>query len=89
MARGAGRSVVIAMVMREALTLLAAGLLVGSLAAFGAAKWASALLFGLKPGDPLTLLTAMVALSAVAVLASYIPAWRASRLEPTAALRDE
>lgn len=89
MALGAGRSAVVAMVMREALTLLAAGLVVGAVAAVGAAKWAGALLFGLKPGDPLTLATAMVALSVVAALAGYIPARRASRLEPTAALREE
>jgi len=89
MALGAGRGTVVAMVMREALTLLAAGLVVGGLAAIGAARWASTLLFELKPGDPSTLLIAIAALSAVAASASYIPAWRASRLEPTEALRDE
>jgi putative ABC transport system permease protein len=89
MALGADRGAVVAMVMREAVGLLGVGLVVGGLAAFGASKWASTLLFGLKPGDPVTMLTAIVALSAVAVMASYIPAWRASRLEPTAALREE
>jgi predicted permease len=89
MALGAGRGAVVAMVMREAMTLLVAGLVVGGLAAVGAARWASTLLFGLKPSDPLTLIIAIAALSTVAALASYIPAWRASRLEPTAALREE
>jgi putative ABC transport system permease protein len=89
MALGAGRGTVVAMVMREAMTLLVAGLVIGGLAAVGAARWASTLLFGLKPSDPLTLIIAIVALSTVAALASYVPAWRASRLEPTAALREE
>ena len=88
-ALGADRRTVVAMVMREALTLLAAGLAVGGMAAVGAARWARTLLFGLTPGDPATLVMAAVALSAVAALASYVPAWRASRLEPTAALREE
>jgi predicted permease len=88
-ALGADRGAVVAMVMREALTLLAAGLVVGGLASIGAAKWASTLLFGLKPGDPATMAIAVVAFSAVAALASYIPAWREARLEPTAALREE
>jgi len=88
-ALGANRHSVVAMIMREAATLLAAGLVVGALAALGAARWAASLLFGLAPGDPTTLVAAAVALSGVAMLASYIPAWRASRLEPTIALREE
>jgi predicted permease len=88
-ALGADRGDVVRMVMREATVLVAAGVAVGGLAAIGAAKWASTLLFGLKPGDPTTMITAIVALTAVAALASYIPAWRASRLEPTVALREE
>ena len=75
--------------MREAATLVAAGLIVGGLAAVGVARWASALLFGLRPGDPATLATAAAALTVVAIVASYLPAWRASRLEPTEALREE
>jgi putative ABC transport system permease protein len=46
-------------------------------------------MFGLTPGDPLTLLTAAAVLGAVAMVASYLPALRASRLEPTEALREE
>jgi ABC-type antimicrobial peptide transport system permease subunit len=88
-ALGADRNAVVAMVMREAITLVAAGVVVGALAAFGAAKWASTLLFGLRPGDPVTMITAILALCLVAALASYVPAWRASRLEPTVALREE
>jgi putative ABC transport system permease protein len=88
-ALGADRRAVVRMIMREAAALVGAGLIVGGLAAIGAARWASTLLFGLKPGDPLTLAGAAVALTIVAVFASYVPAWRASRLEPSAALREE
>jgi len=75
--------------MREAATLLAVGLIVGTISAIAAARSAGALLFGLQPGDPATLGTAVAALGAVAMLASYLPALRASRLEPTEALREE
>src|SRR4029078_4983131 len=88
-ALGANRHAVVAMIMREAGVLVAAGLLVGSLASVGAARWASTLLFGLHPNDPLTIAAAAVALTSVAFVASYVPAWRASRLEPTVALREE
>ena len=54
-----------------------------------AARSAGALLFGLKPYDPATLAMAASALTLVAALASYLPALRASRLEPTEALREE
>ena len=47
------------------------------------------MLFGLKPYDPLTISLSAIALAAVAILASYLPAHRAARLDPMAALRDE
>jgi len=89
MALGADRGDVVGMIMREAGALVAAGMVVGGLAAVGAGRWASTLLFGLRPGDPSTLMLAIAALAAVAGVASYVPAWRASRLEPTEALREE
>ena len=76
-------------IMGEASTLVAAGLIVGGLAAAGASQWAKTLLFGLKPGDPASIAAAAAALTIVAGLASYVPAWRASRLSPTEALREE
>ena len=88
-ALGADRSAVVAMVMREAATLLAVGIVVGSVAAIVAARWASTLLFGLHPGDPATLATACASLALVAAVASFVPARRAARLEPTVALREE
>jgi putative ABC transport system permease protein len=88
-ALGADRRTVVGLIMREAAMLVAAGLIVGAAAAIGASLWARSLLFGLRPGDPLTLVAAVGALTLVAGLASYIPAWRASHLEPTVALREE
>jgi putative ABC transport system permease protein len=89
MALGADRRDVVRMVMREAGVLLGAGVLVGLVAAVAAARTATTLLFGLQPGDPTTLLMAAAGLGLVAMLASYVPALRASRLEPTEALREE
>jgi predicted permease len=89
MALGADRRAVLRMVMREAGVLLAAGVVVGLLLAVAAARAATALLFGLHPGDPATLAMAAGGLGLVAMLASYLPALRASRLEPTEALREE
>jgi ABC-type antimicrobial peptide transport system permease subunit len=88
-ALGADRSAVVAMVMREAATLLGVGIVVGGVAAIVAARWASTLLFGLHPGDPATLAAACASLALVAAVASFVPARRAARLEPTVALREE
>jgi ABC-type antimicrobial peptide transport system permease subunit len=88
-ALGAGRVDVVRMVMREAAMLLGVGLLAGTGLAVAAARTAATLLFGLQPWDPSTLMLSAAALAMVAALASYLPAVRASRLEPTIALRDE
>jgi hypothetical protein len=69
--------------------LLAIDLVVGTALAAWAGEAAAALLYGLKPRDPLTLGGAIALLAVVALFASYGPAWRASRIEPMAALRDE
>jgi len=89
MALGADRGDVVRMVMREAAVLLAAGVIVGLATSVFAARAASTLLFGLNPGDPATLVMAAVGLGIVAMIASWLPALRASRLEPTEALREE
>jgi predicted permease len=89
MALGADRRDVVRMVMREAGVLLAVGLVVGGVLAVLAARTASTLLFGLQPGDPATLGMSAVGLAGVAMFASYLPALRAARLEPTEALREE
>jgi putative ABC transport system permease protein len=89
MALGAARGDVVRMVLREAGVLLASGLLFGTALAIAAGRAAATLLFGLRPGDPATLAMAAGGLGLVAMLASYLPALRASRLEPTEALREE
>src|SRR5471032_1387050 len=85
-ALGANRGRVVRLVLREAALLLAAGLAIGT----GLALWAArAMLFGLKAYDPATFAGAIALLALVALLASYGPARRASRLEPMQALREE
>ena len=87
MAIGAKRGDVVKMILREAGILTLAGLVIGSGLALGAAQAAKSMLFGLKPRDPLTLVIAIVTLSVVASLASFWPAYRASKLDPLTALR--
>jgi predicted permease len=89
MALGANRSDILRMIMAEAGKLLAIGVVMGAALSMAAATAANALLYGLKPRDPITLVSAAVALGAVALLASFIPAVRAARLEPMTALREE
>ena len=88
-ALGADRGSVVRLVLREAALLLAAGMAIGVAFALWAGRAAGALLFGLKPYDPPTLAMAGALLAVVALLASYVPAWRAARLEPMSALRED
>src|SRR5439155_932525 len=89
MALGAARRDVMTMIMREAAVLVGMGLAIGAVIAIALAHTAAALLFGVRPGDPVSLLLGIASLAAVAALASYLPAQRAARLEPTIALREE
>jgi putative ABC transport system permease protein len=89
MAIGAERVNVLRMILREATVLTVTGLVIGTALALGSAQAVKSLLFGLKPRDPLTLVMAVVTLSAVAALASLLPAYRASKLDPLTALRYE
>jgi predicted permease len=89
MAIGAERFDVLRMILREATVLTTIGLVFGIGLALGAAQATKSLLYGLKPRDPLTLVMAVVTLSAVAALASFLPAYRASKLDPLTALRYE
>jgi len=69
--------------------VLVIGILAGTVLSLVAGRAASALLFGLKPYDPLTLTAAVALLAVIAALASFLPARRASRLDPMVALRYE
>jgi putative ABC transport system permease protein len=90
MALGADAGTVVRMIVREAGMLLVAGLAIGAwLALYAAGKTPAAFLYGLEPSDPPTLALAVVSLAAVTLLAGWLPARRASRLAPTAALREE
>jgi predicted permease len=88
-ALGAHRWQVIALVMRDTATMLLFGVLFGTALALFAGRAATTMLFGLKPYDLATLAFAVVLLAAIAVFASWLPALKASRLDPVAALRCE
>ncbi len=89
MALGADPGTITRMILGEAVHLLVIGLGVGLVLALLAARAVSALVFGLKPHDPLTIAMAVGLLSAAAVVASYVPARRAARVDPMVALRYE
>jgi putative ABC transport system permease protein len=88
-ALGADRRAILALVLREAGVLIATGLAIGAGTAAIATRAARAMLYGLQPGDPATLLAAIVILSTAAAAASYLPARRAARVDPMVALRCE
>jgi len=88
-ALGAGSGRVVRLVLKEAALLLAVGLGVGVGLSLWAARAATAMLYDLKPYDPVTLGGAVLLLATVALVASYAPARRASRLDPMDALREE
>jgi len=89
MALGAGRLQIVQMIMGEAGILLAVGLAAGAGLSLAVGRTADSLLYGLHPNDVTTMVMAIVTLSAVAAAASYLPALRASRVDPVTALRDE
>ena len=88
-ALGARRANVIALVMRETGIVLAVGLAAGGVLAFAVGRASAALLYGLKPGDPFAFLAAAAALAIIAGAATYLPASRATRVNPVTALREE
>ena len=88
-ALGAPRREILRLVVREGITLALAGTAVGLAAAFGLTRFMASLLYGVRPADPATLAAVSLLLSGIALFACYIPAWRATRVDPLVALRYE
>ncbi|MGH9519880.1 MAG: FtsX-like permease family protein, partial [Terriglobales bacterium] len=89
MALGAARAQVLGMVLRLGVLLAVIGLIAGGLAAWGLTRYLASFLYGVNPFDPLTLAAVAALLLAVALAACYLPARRATRVDPLAALRCE
>jgi len=89
MALGAGRREVLGLVLREGFAITVVGVGVGLAAALGLSRVMAGYVYGIKPTDPLTFTVASTLLMAVALLATYIPARRATQVDPMMILRYE
>jgi predicted permease len=89
MALGAQGADLIRQIMKETLWLTAIGVVIGLAAALASARFVSSFLFELSTGDPVSLLLAVITLFAAACIAGYLPARRASKVDPMIALRSE
>jgi predicted permease len=89
MALGAQRRRILWMVLREVLVVAAVGLAIGMGTALGTSKFVAAFLYGMTPNDPLALTLAVMILLSAALLAAYVPARKASRIDPMTAVRHE
>jgi predicted permease len=89
MALGAQRTNVLWLVLREALLLVVAGVVVGVPAAFLSSRLLNSMIFGLKSTDPISMLVVVVVLGVIAAFAGFIPARRATKIDPMVALRYE
>jgi predicted lysophospholipase L1 biosynthesis ABC-type transport system permease subunit len=88
MALGAAPRLVIRLVLARVSALVGAGVVVGIVLALATARFVTALLYGLEPGDPATLVGAAITLVAVGTVAGWLPAYRASRTDPAEVLRE-
>lgn len=77
------------MVLWQGIRLAATGAVLGAIASLGLVRFMSTLLYGIKPIDPVVICLACVTLGVVAVLAAYLPAHRAAKLDPIEVLRSE
>ncbi|MBW8868402.1 MAG: FtsX-like permease family protein, partial [Acidobacteria bacterium] len=89
MALGASRQTVLRMVVREGLALVAVGLVIGGVAALGVTRVLATYLFDTRPTDPFTFTVVGIAFAAAGLCACLGPAWRATTVDPMAALRVE
>jgi ABC-type antimicrobial peptide transport system permease subunit len=89
MALGAARGDILRLVLGRGLVLVAIGLALGLVAAVSVSRLVSNLLFGVSAVDPVTFVVVPLTLAAMALVASYVPAFRATRIDPAAALRAE
>jgi putative ABC transport system permease protein len=89
MALGAQRSQVLGLILRKGMVLAGIGVTLGVVGAAGTARYLQSMLFGIEPLDPLTFIAVAIGFTAIAALASYLPARRATRVEPVVALRCE
>ena len=89
MALGAARTTVLQLVLRQGMTLVAIGLALGIAGAFAVTRFLESQLFGVKPTDPLTFSLVAVVLATVALVATLVPAMRATRVDPMVALRQD
>jgi predicted permease len=89
MALGADRRHVLALVVRQGLSMALVGTAIGVAGALALSRTVQDLLFGVTPTDPLTFAAVVAVLLSVATVACYVPAWRATRVDPTQALRAE
>jgi predicted permease len=87
MALGAAPAGVVRLVLRRVAWLVGAGVVAGALVSIWAARFVEALLWGLTPNDPVTLIAACIVLPLVGGLATWVPAWRASHIDPARVLR--
>jgi putative ABC transport system permease protein len=88
-ALGASRADIVALVVRQAMTLTGVGVVLGLAGAVVASRALMTLLFGVSPLDPVTYLGVVGLLGSVAAMAAWVPAWRAGRVDPVKALRQE
>jgi predicted permease len=88
-ALGATRSHVLTQIMKQGLQVTAIGAAIGLAGALAVNRLIASLLFGVQPTDVVTIAFVIATITAVAVAASWLPAWRASRLDPNVVLRDE
>ncbi len=89
MALGAGRNDILKLILSKGAVLAAIGVVAGLLVSMTAASTMASVLYGVRPRDPAVFLAVPLLLLVVALLASYIPAWRATKLDPIIALREQ